>query len=96
MDEQPDDDSWFNIQLTTADIPQPNTQQDILEDQLTQFINDITTVNDTGNTSEPDSEKTPIRSSPPVLTTDAPTVEDPNNEIWHEASERSDDEQNEQ
>lgn len=117
MDEQPDDDGWFNIQLTSADIPPPNNQQDNLENQLIQFINDVTTVNDAGNTSEPDGgnegpesperqklvilkyrpqQETPIGSSPPVLTTDAPTVEDPNDEIWHEASERSDDEQNEQ
>ncbi|KAJ5111869.1 hypothetical protein NUU61_001499 [Penicillium alfredii] len=112
MDEQPDDDGWFNIQLNPADISQPNSEQDSLENQLSQFINDVTTMNDVGNTSEPESEKgesespdrrgvvvlkyksqraVRIRSSPPTLTTDAPTVEDPNDEIWHETSERSDD-----
>jgi hypothetical protein len=34
-----------------------------------------------------------VRSSPPVIMTDAPTIEDTNDEVWHEASERSDDEQ---
>ncbi|RHZ46117.1 uncharacterized protein CDV56_102219 [Aspergillus thermomutatus] len=34
-----------------------------------------------------------VRSSPPAITADAPTIEDPNDEIWHETSERSDDEQ---
>ncbi|KAI1828737.1 hypothetical protein DTO027I6_10084 [Penicillium roqueforti] len=29
----------------------------------------------------------PIGSSPPIFTTDTPTIEDPNDEIWHEASE---------
>lgn len=38
----------------------------------------------------------PVRSSPPVFTTDAPTVEDPDDEIWHETSEWSDDEQSHQ
>lgn len=28
-----------------------------------------------------------------MIMTDAPTIEHPNDEVWHEASERSDDEQ---
>ena len=28
-----------------------------------------------------------------AIMTDAPTIDDPNDEVWHEASERSDDEQ---
>jgi hypothetical protein len=35
----------------------------------------------------------PCRSSPPVLSTDASTIEDPDDDIWYEVSERSDDEQ---
>ncbi|KAG2001547.1 hypothetical protein GB937_010090 [Aspergillus fischeri] len=34
-----------------------------------------------------------VRSSPPAITTDAPVIEDPNDKIWHETSERSDDKQ---
>ena len=34
----------------------------------------------------------PVTSSPPAITTDAPSVEDPTDDIWHETSERSDDE----
>ncbi|KAF2997760.1 hypothetical protein E8E15_000460 [Penicillium rubens] len=117
MDEQPDDNDWFNIQLTPADFPQANTQQDSHEDRLSQFISEVTTVNDTGSTPEPNGEgldpespeyrrlvilkykqqqAIPIGSSPPAFTTDAPTIEDPQDEIWHEASERSDDEQTHQ
>ncbi|KAI1829211.1 hypothetical protein DTO027I6_9892 [Penicillium roqueforti] len=115
MDEQPDDNDWYNIQLTPADFPRASTQQDSLEDRLTQFIDEVTTVNDSGNTSEPDGEgldpESPeyrklvtlkyrqqqailVGSSPPAFTTDTPTIEDLNDEVWHEASERSDDEQN--
>ncbi|OQD64945.1 hypothetical protein PENANT_c410G08752, partial [Penicillium antarcticum] len=102
MDEQPDDNEWLSIQPTPADLPQPDTQQVSLEHQLTQFINEFTTVNEAGNTSEPDDEEEldpespeyhklvilkykqrqaiTIGSSPPVFTTDAPTIEDPNDE----------------
>ena len=118
MDEQPDDNEWLSIQPTPANLPQPDTQQDSLEHRLTQFINEFTSVNMAGNTSEPDDEDEldpespeyrklvvlkykqrqaiPIGSSPPIFTTDAPTIEDPNDEVWHEASERSDDEQTHQ
>lgn len=117
MDEQPDDNDWFNIQLTPADFPQANTQQDSHEDRLSQFISEVTTVNDAGSTPEPNGEgldpespeyrrlvilkykqqqAIPIGSSPPAITTDAPTIEDPHDEVWHEASERSDDEQTHQ
>ena len=117
MDEQPDDNDWFNIQLTPADFPQANTQQDSHEDRLSQFISDVTNVNDAGSTPGPEGEgldpespeyrkmvvlkykqqqAIPIRSSPPAFTTNALTIEDPIDEIWHEASERSDDEQNRQ
>lgn len=117
MDEQPDDNDWLNIQLTPADLPQPDTQPDSFENQLTQFTNEFTTINDANNTPEPNLEELdpespeyrklitlkynrqqagPVRSSPPVFTTDAPTIEDPNDEIWHEVSERSDDEQSQQ
>lgn len=114
MDEQPDDSNWFDIHLPQTDPPQDSTQQgDTFEQELTQFTNDVTTINDT-NTLEPSLEgldpssreyrrlvtlrysqphTAPVGSSPPVFTTDAPTVEDPNDEIWHETSERSDDEQ---
>ncbi|KAI1829098.1 hypothetical protein CBS147337_10090 [Penicillium roqueforti] len=117
MDEQPDDNKWFNIQLTPADFPQANTQQGSHEDQLSQFISQVTTVDDAGNSPgfdgeglDPESSEyrkmvilkykhqqvIPIGSSPPAFTTDAPTIEDPNHEIWHEASERSDDVQTHQ
>ena len=118
MDEQPDDNEWLSIQPTPADLPQPDTPQDSREHRLTQFINEFTSVNMAGNTSEPDDEDEldpespeyrklvvlkykqrqaiPIGSSPPIFTTDAPTIEDPNDEVWHEASERSDDEQTHQ
>lgn len=113
MDEQPDNGNWFNIQLSQADPPQDIPQQDSLEEELTQFTNDVTTINDTNTTPEPglgdlDPESSeyqklvtlkynrvqavPVRSSPPAITTDAPTIEDPTDDIWHETSERSDDE----
>jgi hypothetical protein len=99
MDEQPDERNWFDIQL------------DNLEDELTQFTNEVTTINDTPEPGlenlDPESPEyrklitltynrqraAPVRSSPPAIMTDAPTIEDPNDEVWHEASERSDDEQ---
>jgi hypothetical protein len=114
MDEQPDDSNWFDIQLAQSTLPQNVLQQDSLEDELTQFTNEVTTINDIDITSEPGLEDLdpkspeyqklitlrynrqqvmPARSSPPVIMTDAPTVEDPNDEVWHETSERSDDEQ---
>ena len=113
MDEQPDSSNWFDIQLSQTDHPQDNLQQDSLEDEFTQFTNDVTTINDTNTTPEPNLEDldpdspeyrklvtlkynrvqaAPVRSSPPVITTDAPTIEDPTDDVWHEASERSDDE----
>ncbi|KAF4772035.1 hypothetical protein HAV15_011129 [Penicillium sp. str.  len=103
MDEQPDGNGWLSIQPTPANLPQLDTQQDSLEDQFTQFINEVTTVNEAGNTPEPDDEEEldpespeyrklvilkykqrqaiPIGSSPPIFTTDAPTIEDPNDEV---------------
>jgi hypothetical protein len=102
MDEQPDHRNWFDVQL------------DDLEDEFTQFTNDVTTINDIDTTPEPVLEdldpESPeyrklitlkynqprtglVRSSPPVIMTDATTIEDPHDEVWHEASERSDDEQ---
>lgn len=117
MDEQPDDDDWFNIQLNPADFPQINTQQDSQEHRLSQFVNEVTTLNDTGSTPEPDGEEldpespeyrklvvlkyrqrqvVPIESSHPVFGSDVPTIEDTGDEVWHEASERSDDEQHHQ
>ncbi|KAF3007146.1 hypothetical protein E8E15_000804 [Penicillium rubens] len=117
MDEQPDDNDWFNIQLTPADFPQANTQQDSHEDRLFHFISEVTNVNHAGSTPGPEGEgldpESPeyrkkiilkykqqqailIRSSPSALMTDAPTIEDPHDEVWHEASERSDDEQTHQ
>lgn len=117
MDEQPDDNDWFNIQLTSADFPQANTQQDSHEDQLSQFISEVTTVSDTGSTPGPDGkdldpespeyrkmvilkykqqQAIPFGSSLPAFTIDTPTIEDPHDEIWHEASERSDDKQTHQ
>ncbi|KAJ5110283.1 zinc knuckle domain protein [Penicillium argentinense] len=115
MDEQPDDSNWLDIHLPQPGPPQDSTQQDErFEQELTQFTNDVTTINDT-NTHEPSlqdldptspgyrklitlrysqTNTVPVGSSPPVVTTDAPTVEDPNDDIWHEASERSDDERN--
>lgn len=114
MDEQPDDSNLFDIHLPPTDPLQASTQQDeMFEQALTQFTNDVTTINDT-NTLEPNlqgldpsspeyrklitlrysqSHTIPVGSSPPVFTTDAPTVDDLNDEIWHETSERSDDEQ---
>lgn len=113
MDEQPDGNNWFDIQLAQNALPQDVPQQDNFEDELTQFTNDVTTINDIDTTPEPGSENldpespecqklitlkynrqraVPVRSSP-VIMTDAPTIEDPNDEVWHEASERSDDEQ---
>jgi hypothetical protein len=101
MDEQPDERNWFDIQL------------DNLEDEPTQFTNEVTTINDNDITPEPGLENldpespeyrklitlkynrqraAPVRSSPAIMT-DAPTIEDPNDEVWHETSERSDDEQ---
>ncbi|OQD64940.1 hypothetical protein PENANT_c416G08912, partial [Penicillium antarcticum] len=38
MDEQPDDNEWFNIQLNPADFPQTNAQQDSHENRLSQFF----------------------------------------------------------
>ncbi|KAJ5110837.1 hypothetical protein N7532_001372 [Penicillium argentinense] len=115
MDEQPDDSNWLDIHLPQPGPPQDSTQQDErFEQELIQFTNDVTTINDT-NTREPSlqdldpaspgyrklitlrysqTNTVPVGSSPPVVTTDAPTVEDPNDDIWHEASERSDDERN--
>ena len=102
MDEQPDHRNWFDVQFEN------------LEDEFTQFTNDVTTINDIDTTPEPvledlDPESpeyrklitlkysqprtAPVRSSPPAIMTDAPTIDDPNDEVWHEASERSDDEQ---
>jgi hypothetical protein len=107
MDEQPDDDDWFNIQLTSNDFPQAKNQQDSHEDRLFQIISEVTTVNDAGSTSGPDGESLdpdspeyrkvvilkykqqqaiPIGSSPPAFMTDAPTIEDPHDEIWHIAT----------
>lgn len=57
IDEQRDDNERLSIQPTPADLPQPDTQQDSLEHRLTQFINEVTTVNEAGNTSEPDDEE---------------------------------------
>jgi hypothetical protein len=117
MDEQPDDDDWFNIQLNPADFPQTNTQQDSQEHRLSQFLNEVTTLNDAGSTPGPGGEEldpespeyrklvvlkyrqrqvVAIESSPPVFGTDAPTIEDTSDEVWHETSERSDDEQHHQ
>ncbi|KAJ9480793.1 hypothetical protein VN97_g12735 [Penicillium thymicola] len=45
MDEQPDDNEWLSIQPTLTNVPQPDTQLDSLERQLTQFINEVTTAN---------------------------------------------------
>ncbi|KAI1829300.1 hypothetical protein DTO027I6_9813 [Penicillium roqueforti] len=42
---------------TPPDLPHPDTQQDSLERQLTQFINEVTTVNEAGHTSEPYDEE---------------------------------------
>lgn len=113
MDEQPDNSNWFDIQFSQNGSPQDNNQQDSFEEELTQFTNDVTTINDNNNTPEPGLEDldpespeyqklvtlkynrmqaVPVRSSPPAITTDAPTVEDPTDDIWHETSERSDDE----
>jgi hypothetical protein len=113
MDEQPDNSNWFDIQLSQNDSPQDNNQQDSFEEELTQFTNDVTTINDINTTPEPGLEDldpespeyqklvslkynrmhaVPVRSSPLAITTDAPTVEDPTDDIWHETSERSDDE----
>ena len=113
MDEQPDNSNWFDIQLSQTDPLQGNLQQDNLEDEFTQFTNDVTTINDTNTTPEPNLEDLdpdspeyrklvtlkynriqagPVRSSPPAIATDAPTIEDPTDDVWHEASERSDDE----
>ena len=112
MDEQPDNGNWFDIQLSQADPPRDILQQDSLEDEFTQFTNDVTTINDTNTTPEPSLEDldpdspeyrklvtlrynriqaVPVRSSP-AITTDAPTIEDPTDDVGHEASERSDDE----
>ena len=38
----------------------------------------------------------PCKSSPPAILTDAPTIEDPDDDIWYEVSERIDDEQSQQ
>lgn len=114
MDEQPDGSNWFNIQLSQGTLPLDITEQDNFEDELTQFTNDVTTINDIEITPEPGLDnlgpESPeyqklitlkynrqrartARSSPPLIMTDAPTVEDPNDEVWHKTSERSDDEQ---
>ncbi|KAJ5215579.1 uncharacterized protein N7498_001986 [Penicillium cinerascens] len=94
MDEEPESSNYF-------------------EEELTQFANDVTIINDTNTTPEPRLEDldpkspeyqklvtmkyariqaVPVRSSPPAITTDAPTVEDPTDDIWYEISERSDEE----
>jgi hypothetical protein len=114
MDEQPDDSNWFDIQLAQSALPQDILQRDNLEDELTQFTYDVTTINDIEITPEPGLEDLdpespeyqklitlkynrqrarPAGSSPPIIMTDVPTVEDPNDEVWHETSERTDDEQ---
>ncbi|KAJ6168287.1 hypothetical protein N7497_001130 [Penicillium chrysogenum] len=104
--------STFN--LHRAPSPQDILQRDNLEDELTQFTYDVTTINDIEITPEPGLEDLdpespeyqklitlkynrqrarPAGSSPPIIMTDVPTVEDPNDEVWHETSERTDDEQ---
>ncbi|KAJ5455490.1 zinc knuckle domain protein [Penicillium daleae] len=117
MDEQPDGSNWFDIHLPQTDPAQASTQQDDrFEQALTQFTNDVTTINDT-NTLEPSlqgldpnspeyrklitlrhnqTHLVSVGSSPPVFTTDAPTIEDPNDDIWHETSELIDDQQHNQ
>ncbi|KAF3006934.1 hypothetical protein E8E15_001207 [Penicillium rubens] len=116
MDEQPDDSNWLDIRLPQAEPSQDHPQQDRSEIELTQFTNEVTTINDTNSPEpslqnlDPDSpeyrklitlkynrpQSVPVRSSPPVFMTDAPTIEDQNDEIWHETSEHSDNEQTHQ
>lgn len=59
MDEQPDDDDWFNIQLNPTDFSQTNTQQGSQEHRLSQFITEVTTVNDPGSTPDPGEPRMP-------------------------------------
>ena len=114
MDEQPDDNNWLDISFTQNTISQDIPQQNIFDDELTRFTNEVTTINDINTTPAPGPENLdpespeyqklitlrynqqramPVRSSPPMITTDAPTIEDPNDEVWHETSERSDNEE---
>lgn len=101
MDEQPDHRNWFDVQL--EDLEDKFTQ--FTNDVTT--INDIDTTPELDLADlDPESleyrklitlkynrlRAGPVRSSPPATITDAPTIEDPNDEVWHEASERSDDE----
>lgn len=114
MDKQPDDSNWFDIQLVQSALLQDIPQRDNFEDELTQFTNEVITINDIDITPEPSLEDLdltspeyqklitlrynrqramPTRSSPLMIMTDAPIVEDLNDEIQYKTSERSDDEQ---
>lgn len=53
MDEQPDDNDWFNIQLNSVDSPESNTQQDSHENRLSQFTGEVTTLDEVNSTPEP-------------------------------------------
>ncbi|KAJ5558900.1 hypothetical protein N7461_002872 [Penicillium sp. DV-2018c] len=81
MDEQPDGDAWLDTRLSQTDHHQPETQGDNTKTS-TKTTNRIFT----------------FESSPPAPTAEAATTElddlqdDPNDEMWHEASERSEDE----
>ncbi|RHZ48628.1 hypothetical protein CDV55_101817 [Aspergillus turcosus] len=57
MDEQPDDSNWFDIQLTQSTLPHDVLQQDNFKDKLTQFTNDVTTINNINTTPEPNLEE---------------------------------------
>ncbi|KAJ9349141.1 hypothetical protein DTO280E4_9142 [Paecilomyces variotii] len=52
MDEQPDDSNWLDICLPQAELLQDYPQQDRSEIELTQFTNEVTTINNT-NSPEP-------------------------------------------
>jgi hypothetical protein len=52
MDEKPDDGNWFDMELTQNAVPQDIPQHDNFEDELTQFTNEVTTINDIGITPE--------------------------------------------
>lgn len=92
MDEQPDDDDWISVPMNPDGLPRPNSEQDS---------------GDEGQEPESSERQKMLilkyklqrtmqgRSSSSAPTTDASTAEDPDDEVWHEASERSDDEQNE-
>jgi hypothetical protein len=56
-DEQPDNSNWFDIQLSQSALLLGIAQQDNFENELTQFTNDVTTINEIEIIPEPGLER---------------------------------------